>query len=48
MTDAGLLDRCQGATGPCDRMATETVATVNGWLIDLCHRCALALCDPLR
>jgi len=27
-------------------MATETIMTVNGWLLDVCHRCAINACDP--
>jgi hypothetical protein len=39
-------DQLWGACGQCGAPATESVITVNGWALDVCHRCAVEACDP--
>jgi hypothetical protein len=33
--------------GQCGAPSTEVIVDVNGWLLEVCHRCALVACDPL-
>lgn len=38
----------QGTCSQCRTFAQlETVVDFTGWILDLCHRCAVAACDHL-